>query len=189
MKLKCKINGQDISQNIHPGEMLINFLRKNYFFGVKEGCETGECGSCLVLIDGAPRLSCIMLAAQVHERTITTIEGFGTIDNPHPLQKSFNKHGAIQCGYCTPAMVIAADTLLKRTSSPKEEEVRDALSGVLCRCTGYKKPVEAVMALAHSNIDYDAIDDIGSSKTETTIEPDACEQENSNISLPEISNE
>lgn len=160
MILKCTINRNELKQEIHPGETLINFLRKNHFYGVKEGCETGECGSCLVLIDGVPRLSCIMLAAQVNEQTITTIEGFGTIENPHPLQKTLNKHGAIQCGYCTPAMVIAADTLLKRTSAPKEEEVREALSGVLCRCTGYKKPVEAVMASAHSNIDCNTSDDI-----------------------------
>ena len=159
MILKCNVNGHDILQEIHPGETLINFLRKNHFYGVKEGCETGDCGSCLVLVDGIPRLSCIMLAAQVNEQSITTIEGHGTINDPHPLQKAFNKHGAIQCGYCTPAMIIAADTLLKRSSAPKEEDVRDALSGVLCRCTGYKKPVEAVMALAHNNIDCDTADD------------------------------
>ncbi|MEW6278476.1 MAG: (2Fe-2S)-binding protein, partial [Candidatus Eremiobacterota bacterium] len=114
----------------------------------KHGCETGECGTCTVLIDGKSINSCIYLAAQAHGRTILTVEGLGTPQDLHPLQQAFVETGAVQCGYCTPAMVLAAHELLTQNPDPTEADVRDALSGQLCRCTGYVKPVEAVLLAA-----------------------------------------
>ncbi|MGH2543348.1 MAG: molybdopterin-dependent oxidoreductase, partial [Ardenticatenaceae bacterium] len=115
---------------------------------VKHGCETGECGACAVLVDGKPVVSCVLLAAQAEGTDVTTIEAMGTRLDLHPLQKAFATNGAIQCGYCTPAMVLAAAALLAENPVPGEAEVREALSGVLCRCTGYVKPVEAILHAA-----------------------------------------
>lgn len=148
MDLRCHVNGIELHDTIPPGELLLSFLRRHRFWGVKEGCETGECGACLVLVDGVPRMSCVMLAGQAQGRSLTTIEGLGTHEHPHPLQTAFHNAGAIQCGYCTPAMILAAKALLDRVPSPSESQVRDALAGTLCRCTGYKKPVEAILAAA-----------------------------------------
>jgi aerobic-type carbon monoxide dehydrogenase small subunit (CoxS/CutS family) len=111
---------------------------------VKHGCETGDCGACAVLMDGRPVASCIQLAGSASGREILTIDGLANDPRVQALQRAFVAVGAIQCGYCTPAMIIVAYALLMRTSEPKESEVRDALSSVLCRCTGYVKPVQAV---------------------------------------------
>ena len=153
MQLLLTINNEIKSFDIAPNETLLRVLRRNGYFGVKHGCENGECGACAVLLDKKPVASCVMLAAQAEGKNITTIEAMGEVEEQgwrkteglHPLQKAFVEFGAIQCGYCTPAMILAAQALLEKTSHPTEAQVRDALSGVLCRCTGYLKPVQAVL--------------------------------------------
>lgn len=148
MKIDLTINDRFATYDVHPGTLLMELLRKEGWFSVKHGCETGECGTCTVLIDGLSINSCIYLAAQAHGKTITTVEALGTPEKMHPIQQAFVETGAVQCGYCTPAMVLAAHELLSSNHEPTEADVRDALTGQLCRCTGYVKPVEAVMLAA-----------------------------------------
>lgn len=156
MNLTLQINGTEHNLPVAPGETLLAVLRRLGYYGVKHGCETGECGACAVLLDGKPVNTCIMLAAQAEGHRIQTIESIGehpeqgwrTTAGLHPLQQAFVESGAIQCGYCTPAQILAAKELLERNPNPSEDEVRDALSGVLCRCTGYLKPVQAVLRAA-----------------------------------------
>ncbi len=153
MNVRCRINGESRTLNVPPGDLLLHALRRAGCYGVKHGCETGECGACAVIVDGKVVNSCVMLAAQADGREILTIEGISP-DRPgqrgalDPIQQAFVETGAIQCGYCTPAQVLAAKALLDREPHPTEAEVRDALSGVLCRCTGYVKPVQAVLRAA-----------------------------------------
>jgi putative selenate reductase molybdopterin-binding subunit len=148
MELELRINGLVKSLEVAPNESLMAVLRKEGYFSVKHGCETGECGACTVLVDGVPRPSCVTLAAQAGGCTLTTVESLGTARKLHPIQEAFVDTGAIQCGFCTPGMVLSAHALLERSPNPTEEEVRDALSGNLCRCTGYVKPVQAVLRAA-----------------------------------------
>jgi len=148
MEIALTINDEMRRVHIWPGETLLKLLRRLGYAGVKHGCEDGSCGVCTVLLDGRPIHSCILLAAQAEGRQITTIEGIGTYDRPHPLQAAFVAGGAVQCGFCTPAMILSAKALLDENPHPTEAEVREALSGVLCRCTGYVKPVEAVLRVA-----------------------------------------
>ncbi|NJN43897.1 MAG: (2Fe-2S)-binding protein [Anaerolineae bacterium] len=145
------------SHNLPPSNLtLLRALRALGYFSVKHGCETGECGACTVLLDGKPVNACVMLAAQAEGRQIETIEDLGEREGKgwreteglHPLQQTFVETGAIQCGFCTPAMLLAARELLARNPDPTETDVRDALSGVLCRCTGYLKPVQAILQAA-----------------------------------------
>src|SRR5581483_9963164 len=145
MELELRINGVIKSLDVAPNESLMTLLRSEGYFSVKHGCETGECGACTVLVDGEPRPSCVMLAAQAGGCTLTTVESLGSARKLHPLQEAFVDSGAIQCGFCTPGMVLSAHALLQRNPNPSEAEVRDALSGNLCRCTGYVKPVQAVL--------------------------------------------
>ncbi len=164
MQIKLEINQILTPFDIQPGATLLDVLRNAGFFGAKfGGCQKGECGACTVLLDGRPVNSCSMLAAQAEGHSIQTIEGIGEhpdqgwkkTDGLHPLQQAFIESGAIQCGYCTPAMVLSAKSLIDKKHEPSEAEIRDAMSGVLCRCTGYQKPVEAVKAAAalmHSSI-------------------------------------
>ena len=177
MDLHLTINLESKTFPALPKDRLIDVLRRNGYFGVKHGCDDGSCGACTVLIDGKVINSCMRLAAQVNGKSITTIEGVGnvgqdvilptgrdgrdnisTYNGPthgwtgnvalHPLQKAFVETGAIQCGFCTPAMILAAKSLLDQNQNPSEAEVRDVLSGVLCRCTGYIKPVQAIQRAA-----------------------------------------
>lgn len=157
MQISLKLNGKDVTFNdVRPSQTLLAVLRENGFVGAKHGCETGECGACAVLFDGKPVNSCVMLAVQAAGHEITTIEGLGGEQQRgwrgseplHALQTAFVETGAIQCGYCTPGMIIAAKALLEQEPDPTEEQVREALSGVLCRCTGYLKPVQAVLRAA-----------------------------------------
>lgn len=148
MELELRINGVIKSLDCAPNESLMTLLRKEGYFSVKHGCETGECGACTVLVDGVPRPACVMLAAQAGGCTITTVESLGNARKLHAIQEAFIDTGAIQCGYCTPGMVLSAHALLKSNPNPSEDEVRDALSGNLCRCTGYVKPVQAVLRAA-----------------------------------------
>lgn len=148
MDIFLTVNGVERSFSIQVGETLLEILRRNGYVGVKHGCEDGSCGVCTVLLDGKAVLSCVMLAAQADGHSLVTIEGMGTRENLHPLQSAFVEHGAVQCGYCTPAMILSANALLGEISHPSEAEVRDALGNVLCRCTGYLKPVEAILDVA-----------------------------------------
>ena len=156
MQLNLTLNDKPQTWEIAVNETLLDALRRHGVFSVKHGCETGECGACTVLLDGVPVTSCTMLAAQADGHAVTTVEALG--EHPeqgwkhtaglHPLQQAFIETGAIQCGYCTPAQLLAAEALLTEDPDPTEDEVREALSGVLCRCTGYVKPVEAVLRAA-----------------------------------------
>ncbi len=157
MKIQFTLNHTEQTWEIVPGDTLLNALRKRGYFGVKfGGCQKGECGSCTVLLDGHPVNSCSMLVAQVDGREIQTIEGIGQHPDQgwkhnaglHIIQRAFIQSGAIQCGFCTPAMILAAKSLLDKDPNPTEGQVREALSGVLCRCTGYLKPVQAVLRAA-----------------------------------------
>ena len=144
------VNGEARRWRVEPGDLLLDVLRREGLWGVKRGCETGECGACAVLLDGQPVNSCLMFAAQADGRDILTVEGIAGTGDLQPVQEAFLDHGAVQCGYCTPAMLLVAKALLERSPKPTEVEVREVLSGVLCRCTGYKKPVEAVLAAARA---------------------------------------
>jgi len=148
MELELRINGIVKSLDVAFNESLMTMLRREGYFSVKHGCETGECGACTVLVDGVPRPSCVMLAAQAGGCTLVTAECLGSAQKLHPLQEAFVELGAVQCGFCTPGMLLSAYALLQGNPHPIEEEVRDALSGNLCRCTGYVKPVQAVMRAA-----------------------------------------
>src|SRR5947209_11167270 len=148
MELELRINGVVESLDGAANESLLTMLRRGGYCSVKQGCETGECGACTVLVDGIARPSCVMLAAQAGGCTLTTIEYLGTARKLHPLQDAFAEVGAIQCGFCTPGMLLSAYALLQRNPQPDEQAVRDALSGNLCRCTGYAKPVQAVLRAA-----------------------------------------
>ena len=146
--IKIKINGVMEEVLIEPWWSLAYVLREILnLTGVKVGCETGNCGTCTVLVDGKAIKSCLLLAIKARGKEIITIEGLkDKEDTLHPLQKAFIDHFAVQCGYCTPGMILAAKALLDENPNPTEEEVRQGLSGNLCRCTGYKKIVEAVLA-------------------------------------------
>ena len=127
---------------------LLETLRDLGYFEVKSGCEKGDCGACAVLLDGVAVDSCLTLTGTVAGREITTVSGLGTSEDPHPLQRAFIERGAVQCGYCTPGLIIAAHCLLEQTPDPSEDDVRLALSGNLCRCTGYTKVIDAVLEAA-----------------------------------------
>jgi carbon-monoxide dehydrogenase small subunit len=148
MRIEATINGTVRSAEIHPGETLLELLRRLGLYGVKEGCGTGDCGACTVLLDGHAVNACLVLAAKIHGRDVTTIEGLAEGDALHPVQQAFLDEGAIQCGYCTPGMVLSAVDLLRETPSPTEEQIRAAISGNLCRCTGYVKQVAAIRRAA-----------------------------------------
>lgn len=148
MKIAFTLNGAAVETDAHPGARLVDVLRKLGLMGTKYGCGTGECGACVVLVDGKPMNSCLILAPQIEGHEVITIEGIATPLNPHPIQEEFVKAGAVQCGFCTPGMILAAYALLMKTSDPTQEEIVSALDGNLCRCTGYVKIVEAVHAAA-----------------------------------------
>ena len=148
MELELSINGVIESLEVAPNESLLTMLRREGYVSVKHGCESGECGACTVLVDGVARPACVTLAAQTGGCSLMTVESLGNPRNLHPLQQAFIDTGAIQCGFCTPGMLLSASVLLKRNHSPDEAEVREALSGNLCRCTGYARPVQAVLRAA-----------------------------------------
>lgn len=149
MNLQLTLNGEAVSRDVDPCARLIDVLRDELGTkGVKEGCGEGECGACTILLDDAPVNACLVLAAQADECRITTVEGLSTNGELHPVQRAFADAGAVQCGFCTPGMVISTKALLDRNPDPTEEEIRDALSGNLCRCTGYGQIVSAVQLAA-----------------------------------------
>ncbi|ACM06593.1 (2Fe-2S)-binding protein [Thermomicrobium roseum] len=143
------VNGRSISAEVEARMTLADFLREQLgLTGTKLGCEHGVCGSCTVLWDGAAVRSCLVLAAQADGANLTTIEGLATGEAMHPVQQAFWEHHGLQCGFCTPGMVLTAVALLEENPAPSEEEIREALSGNLCRCTGYQNIVRAVRAAA-----------------------------------------
>ena len=145
MKISLELNGKAVEIEVRPDERVVDLLREKLgLTGVKEACGQGECGACTVLLDGESRLSCLMLAAQLEGRSLVTIEGLGSEENPHPMQKAFAGEGAVQCGFCTPGMILSAESLLAENPDPSRDEIRRGLSGNLCRCTGYQKIVDAV---------------------------------------------
>ncbi|MFO7461059.1 MAG: (2Fe-2S)-binding protein [Desulfatiglandales bacterium] len=138
--------------NVEPCETLLEVIREKLgLTGTKAGCHVGDCGSCTVILDGDPVNSCLVLAVQADGKDILTIEGLGTAETPHPIQQAFVEKGAIQCGYCTPGMILSAKSLLAKNPRPGEEDARKAVSGNLCRCTGYQKIVEAILSLSKRN--------------------------------------
>jgi aerobic-type carbon monoxide dehydrogenase small subunit (CoxS/CutS family)/CO/xanthine dehydrogenase FAD-binding subunit len=147
-RIDLNLNGSPTSVQAEARTSLLELLRREGLWGVKHGCETGECGACAVLLDGRPVVSCLVPAIRAHGRSVETIEGLGTPERLHPVQQAFVAAGAVQCGYCAPAMVLLAKSLLAAVPHPSEDQVRDALGGCLCRCTGYAKPVAAVLAAA-----------------------------------------
>lgn len=148
MKLSFTLNSQALGLDVEPDRRAVDLLRDMGALDVKEGCGTGECGACSVLVDGEHKLSCLLLAAQLQGREVRTAAGLGTQRRPHPVQSAFAAHGAVQCGFCTPGMVVAAAGLLKANPQPTREDARRAISGNLCRCTGYVKIVDAVLQAA-----------------------------------------
>ena len=154
MKIRFTLNGQAMEIDADETRRVIDLLREDLkMTGTKEGCGTGECGACTILVNSESRLACLMLAPQLNGADVTTIEGLARDGTLHPLQEAFIEHGAVQCGFCTPGMVMASLDLLSRHPSPTEAEIREGLSGNLCRCTGYQKIVEAVFAAAGSKKD------------------------------------
>ena len=140
-----RVNGELVEALLPVHKTLLEVLREDLgLTGTKHGCELGECGTCTILVDGRPQLSCLLLPLQVEGRAITTIEGLAEGSADHPLQAAFVELGAAQCGYCTPGMLLAAKSLLDEAPSPTRAEIQEALAGNLCRCTGYAKIVEAV---------------------------------------------
>ncbi|MFX0113684.1 MAG: (2Fe-2S)-binding protein, partial [Candidatus Hodarchaeota archaeon] len=142
------INGAKLKLQAKPYMTVLEVLRREGFLGVKNGCSEGICGSCTILVDKMPRKSCLMFIGQIKDRMVTTIEGLGTPKDPHPLQEAFVEEAGIQCGFCIPGMILSAYSLLERISCPSELEIKQALAGHLCRCTGYVKQIKAVKKAA-----------------------------------------
>ncbi len=146
MKVKLNINGKDYESDIEPRMLLVDFLRDIAgLTGTHVGCETGSCGSCTVLLDGRPVKSCLMLAAQAEGSRLITIEGISNGKDMNPVQKSLSETKALQCGFCAPGMVLTATWFLSKNKNPGEDDVREALSGNICRCTGYQPIIDAVL--------------------------------------------
>src|ERR687890_1681599 len=150
MRITLTVNGSEQSaDDVWPGESLLYLLRERLGLpGAKNACEQGECGSCTVYLDGEPVCSCLVAAGQAQGREVVTVEGLASADELHPVQEAFVAAGAVQCGFCTPGLVVAAADLLDRNGDPSDDEIREALSGNLCRCTGYAKIFDAVRMAA-----------------------------------------
>ncbi len=147
--LSMTLNGRVRHDAVGDNILLLDYLRETCdLIGTKQGCDGGECGACTVLVDGKSRLSCITLAAECEGKSVETIEALATNGKMSALQRGFHEKLGSQCGYCTPGMIMASEALLRRNSSPSEDEIRDALGGNICRCTGYVKIIEAVQAAA-----------------------------------------
>jgi carbon-monoxide dehydrogenase small subunit len=153
VSIHLKVNGFLYQAEVEPRRTLLELIREDFgLTGTKEGCSFGECGTCTVILDGKPIKSCITLAVQANSREVTTIEGLENPDGTlHPIQQAFIDHGAVQCGFCTPGMILSAKALLDENRSPTELEVREAISGNLCRCTGYQKIVSAILSANSSD--------------------------------------
>ncbi len=149
IKVKFEVNNIEAELEVRDNETLLETLRDRLkLIGTKEGCGKGECGACTVMLDGKPVASCLVLSGQISGKNVVTIEGIGDVENPHVIQQAYIDDGAIQCGFCTPGMIVSSYALLKENPDPCEEEIKDALSGNLCRCTGYRKIISAVKTAA-----------------------------------------
>ena len=148
--VKFRVNGEEKELDASPTQSLLDVLREDLLLtGTKRGCDSGECGACTVIMNRKAVNSCLVLASELDESEITTIEGLGkNVDDLHPLQKAFIERGAVQCGFCTPGIIMTAKAFLDLNPQPTEDQVRDAISGNLCRCTGYSKIVNAILASA-----------------------------------------
>jgi len=145
VKISCTLNGTRIELSVPADRRVVDLLREDLgLTGTKESCGAGDCGACTILVDGESRLSCLMLAAQLEGREITTVEGLAESESVHVVQRAFAEQGAVQCGFCTPGMLLAATDLLHRNPRPSRGQIREAVTGNLCRCTGYQKIVDAV---------------------------------------------
>jgi carbon-monoxide dehydrogenase small subunit len=147
MEISININGESKRFTIQAYDILLDVLRREGYTGVKHGCGTGDCGACTVIVNGQAINSCLMMAAQADGAEITTIEGLSKDGRLHPLQQAFLDHGAAQCGFCIPGMILSAKALLDENPHPTEQEVRENILGNLCRCTGYKKQIEAILSV------------------------------------------
>ncbi len=147
MKLNVTVNGEKKEWEISAGDRLLDVLRAHGLFGVKEGCGDGNCGACVVLMDDRPVNSCLVPAARAEGSVIMTIEGLGTPENPHSIQKAFTDNGAVQCGFSTPGSILSTYALLKENPTPTDDEIKRALDGNYCRCTGYVKKLRAIKSL------------------------------------------
>ena len=149
ISITLKVNGSEQAAAVEPRRSLVDFLRQDLdLVGTHVGCEHGVCGACTVMLDGLAVRSCLLFAAQVDGSEVTTIEGIGTDEALHPLQLAFQQHHALQCGFCTPGMILSAYQLLQRNPKPSENEIRHAIDGNLCRCTGYQLIIDAVQLAA-----------------------------------------
>jgi carbon-monoxide dehydrogenase small subunit len=152
MRIVLTVNGERLEADVWEGESLLYALRERLELpGSKNACEQGECGSCSVLLDGVLACSCLVLAAQADGHEVTTVEGLGEGDGLHPVQEAFVAAGAVQCGFCTPGLIVATVDLLAKVPNPGDDEIREALSGNLCRCTGYAKIFDAVRLAASAS--------------------------------------
>jgi aerobic carbon-monoxide dehydrogenase small subunit len=168
VRVTVTVNGREENKEVEPRLLLVHFLRDTLgLTGTHVGCDTSNCGACTVLLDGESVKSCTVLAAQADGAQVTTIEGMASDGDLHPLQQAFWEHHGLQCGYCTPGMIMAAADLLQRNPNPTEEEVREGLAGNLCRCTGYHNIVKAVMAASGQG------DAAGATREETAWAPQA----------------
>jgi carbon-monoxide dehydrogenase small subunit len=148
-KISLTINGQRYETEVEANRTLLQVLREELnFTGVKCACERGDCGLCTVLLEGQPTKSCLVLAVEADGQEIVTVEGLAEGEKLTPVQQAFIKHGAIQCGFCTPAFILVGEALLKRNPNPSEEEVKEAVGGILCRCTGYRQIIDAILDAA-----------------------------------------
>ncbi|XDZ66306.1 (2Fe-2S)-binding protein [Alphaproteobacteria bacterium LSUCC0684] len=148
-QINLKVNGKEEQRTVPDNTLLVDFLRETLgLTGTHVGCDTSQCGACVVHVDGVSVKSCTMLAAQADGCDVTTIEGIGTSDNLHPMQEAFHEHHGLQCGFCTPGMVMSAIEFVSKNKNPSEAEIRDALEGNICRCTGYHNIVKAVQSAA-----------------------------------------
>ena len=148
MEVRLKVNGEAKQWSIAPGDLLLDVLRRQGYFGVKRGCEAGECGACTVLLNGKPINSCLMFAAQAEGADVLTIEGVAHGSTLHPLQEAFVAAGAVQCGFCIPGMILSSKHLLDVNPAPSDDDIKKYLDGNLCRCTGYVKQIRAVKMAA-----------------------------------------
>ncbi len=154
MDVTITVNGEQKTASVPPETTLLKMLREDLFLtGAKLGCDVGDCGACTVLVDGMAVNACLMMAGQAHGREVLTIEGLADLDAFHPLQKAFEELAALQCGFCGPGIILSAKYLLDNNPSPSEDDIKDALSGNLCRCTGYTKIIEGVVDAAKAMAD------------------------------------
>jgi aerobic-type carbon monoxide dehydrogenase small subunit (CoxS/CutS family) len=148
-QIEVTVNGKRETLEVRSSETLLEMIRERlHLTGTKEGCGMGECGACTVIMDGITVNSCLILAAEANGKSVVTVEGVGSREKLHPVQEAFVEHGGMQCGFCTPGMIVSGTYLLKRNPRPTEEEIREGLAGNFCRCTGYTKIIESIDAAA-----------------------------------------